>query len=104
MRALSRPLCLALGFALAAAVSANSVHAAPIGLATTVTGAAVKGTLVASSTSTLLETTLKIMAWTKLKTSIVVGAVVILATGTATVAIRHTSASAGSSTPGFARV
>lgn len=87
--------------ALAAAVSANSVQAAPIGLATTVTGAAIKGTLVTSSILTLTETTLKIMAWTKLKTTIVVGAVIILATGTATVAIRHTTATAGPVTPGF---
>jgi len=51
---------------------------------------------------TLIEPTLKIMAWTKLKSTIVAGAVIILATGTATVAIRHTAATAGPVTPGFA--
>lgn len=73
---------------IAGAVSANSIQAAPIGLASTVTAAAVKGTVVTTSTLTLIESTLKIMAWTKLKTALVVGAIVILATGTATVAIR----------------
>jgi RNA polymerase sigma factor (sigma-70 family) len=79
---------------IAAAVSANSVHAAPIGLATSVTVAAVKGTAVTASTLTLIKTTLEIMAWTKLKTVVVVGAIVVATAGTATVAIR--SATAGS--------
>ncbi len=68
--------------AMAAAVSANSVQAAPIGLATSVTIAAVKGTAVTTSTLTLIKTTLKIMAWTKLKTAVVVGAVALLVVGT----------------------
>ena len=46
---------------IAAAVSANSVQAAPLGLATSVTVAAVKGTAVTTSTLTLIETTLKLM-------------------------------------------
>jgi len=76
---------------LAGAVSANSVQAAPIGLAASVTVAAIKGTAVTTSTLTLIETTLKIMAWTKLKTTIVFGAIAIMAAGTATVAIRAVS-------------
>jgi RNA polymerase sigma factor (sigma-70 family) len=53
--------------AVAGAVSANSVQAAPSGLAATATAAAVKGTAVSTSTLTLLKTTLKLMAWSKLK-------------------------------------
>ena len=42
---------------IAGAISANSVQAAPIGLATSVTVAAVKGTVVTASTLTLMKTT-----------------------------------------------
>jgi RNA polymerase sigma factor (sigma-70 family) len=72
---------------LGAAVSAHSVQAAPIGLATSVTVAAVKGTGVTSSTLTLIKSTLKIMAWTKVKTVAAFGIVGLLAVGTATVAL-----------------
>jgi RNA polymerase sigma factor (sigma-70 family) len=72
--------------ALAAAVSAHSIQAAPIGLATSVTVAAVKGS-VTVSTLTLIKSTLKIMAWTKMKTAAVIGALALLAAGTATVAL-----------------
>lgn len=78
---------------IAGTVSANSVQAAPIGLATSVTVAAIKGTTVTASTLTLIEYTLKIMTWTKLKTTIVFGAVAILAAGTATVAIHSANQS-----------
>jgi RNA polymerase sigma factor (sigma-70 family) len=54
--------------AIAGAVSGNSLQAAPIGLATSVTVAAVKGTSVTASTLTLIKITLKTMAYTKLKT------------------------------------
>src|SRR5690349_4059877 len=87
---------------IAGVVSANSVQAAPIELATSVTVAAVKGTAVTASTLTLIKTTLKIMAWTKLKTAIVVGAIAILAAGTATVTIHSARAKAGSSPFTFA--
>jgi len=88
---------------IAGAVSANSVQAAPIGLATLVTGAVVNGTAVTSSTLTLIKTTLKIMAWTKLKTTMVVGAIAIFAAGTATVVVHTTKVTpftfAGYATP-----
>ncbi len=88
---------------IAGAVSANSVQAAPIGLATSVTVAAVKGTVVTTATLTLIKTTLKIMAWTKLKTAVVVGAIVIMATGTATtVTIYRAKSKTGSSPLTFA--
>ena len=79
---------------IAGAVSAHSVQAAPIGLATSVTVAAVKGKAVTSSTLTLIKTTLKIMTWTKLKTTVLVGALAITAAGTATVVIHHDHAPA----------
>src|ERR1039457_3758420 len=68
---------------LAGAVSANSVHAAPVALAKTISVVAVaKGAAASTSTLTLIKGALKIMAWTKAKTAIVAGAAVLLATGT----------------------
>jgi hypothetical protein len=75
-----------------AAVSANSVQAAPVGLATSVTVAAMKGTAVTASTLTLIKTTLQIMAWTKLKSAAVIGAIALMAAGTATVVIHTVNA------------
>src|SRR5450432_2530392 len=63
--------------AIAGAVSANSVQAAPIGLAATVTAAA-KGAAVSASILTLIKGALKIMAWTKMKMVVVVGLAAIL--------------------------
>ncbi|HEY3854933.1 MAG TPA: sigma-70 family RNA polymerase sigma factor [Verrucomicrobiae bacterium] len=74
--------------AIAGAVSANSVQAAHIGLATSVTVAAVQGTNVTTSTLTIIKTTLKIMAWTKFKTAAIGVAVALLATGAATIVIQ----------------
>jgi|SRR5665213_34040 len=71
------------------AVSANSVRAAPVGLAATISATAVKSSAVAASTLTLVKGALKIMAWTKVKTAIVVGIVIILATGTTTTVIQY---------------
>ena len=90
-----RGLTLSAG-AIAAAISAHSVQAAPVGLAASATVAAVKGTAVTTSTLTLIETTLKVMAWTKLKTAVVVGVVALLAVGTATVAIQQFGSKAAS--------
>src|SRR5476651_732795 len=74
--------------AIAGAVSANSVQAAPAGLAATVTAAAAKGAAVSASTLTLIKGALKIMAWTKMKTAIAVGVAAILAVSTATVIVK----------------
>jgi uncharacterized protein (TIGR03435 family) len=76
---------------LTTAISANSVQAAPLGLAATVTAAAVKGAAVSGSTLTLIKGALKIMAWTKLKTAIVVGVSAVLAAGTATLALKDSN-------------
>ncbi len=75
--------------AVAGAVSANSVQAAPSGLAATATAAAVKGTAVSTSTLTLLKTALKLMAWSKLKITAVVTAAALAAVGTAIFTTHH---------------
>ncbi len=76
---------------LTAVISANSVQAAPVALAKSVTAVAIaKGLAASSSTLTLIEGALKIMAWTKAKTTIVISAVLLLAAGTTTtLVIRH---------------
>lgn len=77
---------------LAAAVSAHSVQAAPAGLAGSVTLAAVKGTTVTASTLTLVESTLRYMAYLKMKTAASIAAAALLLGGAATVTI-HSSGS-----------
>jgi hypothetical protein len=47
-----------------------------------------KGTAASSSTLTLIQGALKIMAWTKAKTAIVVGVSVLLAAGTTIITIQ----------------
>lgn len=74
---------------IATAVSANSVQAAPVGLAATISTAAVKSSAVAASTLTLVKGALKLMAWAKVKTAIVSGVVALLAAGTTTVAVKE---------------
>lgn len=65
---------------LMAAISANSVHAAPAELARAITRVAVvKGSAAGGPTLELLKSALKLMAWTKIKTTVVVGACVLLA-------------------------
>lgn len=67
----------------AAAISANSIKVAPVTLAKAATAAAVaKGAMAPGSTLTLVKGALKIMAWTKAQTAIVIGAAAILAAGT----------------------
>ena len=61
---------------IAGAISANSVQAAPVALAKTVTAVALaKGAAAGGSTLTLIKGALKIMAWTKAKTAVVTGVV-----------------------------
>lgn len=74
---------------IAGAISTNSIHAAPMGLAKTISAAAItKGAAASSSTLTLIKGALKIMAWTKAKTAIVASVVVLLAAGTTTVVVK----------------
>jgi RNA polymerase sigma factor (sigma-70 family) len=73
---------------LAGTVSANSVHAAPATLIKSVTAIALaKGAAASGSTLTIIKGALKLMAWTKAKTAIVAGAVILLAAGTTTLTI-----------------
>jgi RNA polymerase sigma factor (sigma-70 family) len=75
---------------IAGAISANSVQAAPVTLAKSVTAVAiVKGAAASGSTLTLIKGALKLMAWTKAKTVIVAGVVVLLAAGTTTLTIKE---------------
>jgi uncharacterized protein (TIGR03435 family) len=73
---------------IAGAISANSVQAAPMALAKTVSAVAIAKSAAASgSTLTLIKGALKIMAWTKAKTVIVASAAVLFATGTTVVVV-----------------
>ena len=72
---------------IAGIVSANSVHAAPAGLAATIsTTTLAKGAAVSTSTLTLVKGALKVMAWTKTKTAIIASAIALLAGGGGTIA------------------
>ncbi len=73
---------------IAGEISANSIQAAPVALAKSVTVVAIaKGAAASGSTLTLIQGALKIMAWAKAKTAVVAGAIIILATGTSIVAL-----------------
>jgi uncharacterized protein (TIGR03435 family) len=77
---------------IANAVSAHSIQTAPVALAKSITAVAVtKGAAAGGSILTLIKGALKIMAWTKAKTAIVVGVGVLLA-GTTTVTIKKIEA------------
>jgi uncharacterized protein (TIGR03435 family) len=70
--------------AIAGAISANSVHAAPLGLAKTVSALALtKGATAGGSTLALVKGAMKLMAWSKMQTAFVVGVGILLAAGTA---------------------
>jgi uncharacterized protein (TIGR03435 family) len=72
------------GAAIAGAVSANSVQAAPVALVKTISAVAlVKGTIATASTLTLVKGALNLMAWTKIKTATGIGAVILAASITA---------------------
>ncbi|MGA2863840.1 MAG: sigma-70 family RNA polymerase sigma factor [Verrucomicrobiota bacterium] len=75
---------------IAGAVSAHAVHAAPLQLAAAVTAGALKGTVATASTLTLIQETLKLMAWTKLKTAALAG-VVVAASVVTPLVIQHQS-------------
>jgi len=75
---------------IAGTVAANSVQAAPAGLAATVTAAAAKGTVISATLTTLVKGTMKTMTWLKLKFAIGVGVATLVAGGAATVAVSQT--------------
>ena len=78
---------------IAGAISTNSVQAAPVGLAKTISAVAIaKGAAASGSTLTFIKGALKIMAWTKMKTAVVTSTAIILAaitTVTLTSYFRH---------------
>ncbi len=76
---------------LTAAISANSVQAAPLGLAATVTATAMKGTLISATLTTLVKGTMKTMTWLKIKFAAAVAMAALLAVGAATMAVSQTS-------------
>ena len=71
-------------------VSANSVQAAPVGLAATVTTVA-KGAAVATSITAIVNGTMKLMTWMKFKFTVYVGATAIVAGGVITLALANRS-------------
>ena len=80
-----------------ATISANAIQAAPAALAKTATAIAfTKGATASTSTLTLSKGALKLMAWTKLKTAIVVGTAALLVAGTTTVTLQWAKAKAAS--------
>jgi RNA polymerase sigma factor (sigma-70 family) len=77
---------------IAGAISANSVQAAPVGLAKTISVVVIaKGSIATTSTITLVKGTMKAMTWMKMKFALGVGLVALIASGAATVAISQTS-------------
>jgi RNA polymerase sigma factor (sigma-70 family) len=76
---------------IAAAISANSAHAVPVGLATTISATTVQGSAVAASVTTFVKGTMKMMTWMKLKFAIGVGIIAFAAVGATTVAISQSS-------------
>ncbi len=83
---------------LTAAISANSVQAAPVGLAATISATAVKGVAVAATVSTLVKGTLKLMTYAKLKLALYIGAAIVLAGGATTAALSSDAAGANAAT------
>jgi RNA polymerase sigma factor (sigma-70 family) len=79
--------------ALLASIGTHAVQAAPEeSTAKLAAMTALKGTTVGSSTLTLIKTTLKIMTWTKAKTAIVIGVIVLLAAATTTITVKEIQA------------
>ena len=72
---------------IAETISAHSVQAAPVAQSITAVAFA-KGAAASTSTLTLIKGALKIMAWTKAKTAIVVAASMLLAAGTTIVTVK----------------
>jgi len=80
---------------IAGAISANSAHAAPVGLATTITATVIKEPAVAASTLALVKGTLKVMTWIKLKIALSITAAFLLAGGAMTVALSSDTVAGG---------
>jgi RNA polymerase sigma factor (sigma-70 family) len=77
---------------IAETISVNSAIAVPTTLIKSVTVAAVAHGATGGSTLILIKGALKLMAWTKLKLTVVAGAILLLAAGTTTVVVHSVSA------------
>jgi uncharacterized protein (TIGR03435 family) len=74
---------------IAGEISSHSVHAAPAGLAKTISAVAiVKGAAASTSTLTLVKGAMKLMAWTKAKSMMVAGVAAILVAGATAVTVK----------------
>ncbi len=74
-------------------ISANSVQAAPVALTKVVTAIAItKGVAAGGSTLTLIKGALKLMAWTKINTAVVVGACILNSAGTTGMVVKKFTA------------
>jgi RNA polymerase sigma factor (sigma-70 family) len=72
------------------AISVHSIHATPVALAKSVTAVAItKGAAAGNSTLILTKGVLKVMAYTKAKTTAAIVLAVILMTGTTTLAVKY---------------
>jgi RNA polymerase sigma factor (sigma-70 family) len=86
--------------ALVASISANSLQAAPAGLAQTIgLSAGLKGAAASHSMLTLIKGSLKLMAWTKAKAAAVTVTAVLLATATTTTVVVKSGVFEDKSTP-----
>ena len=75
---------------IAGAVSANSVQAAPAGIAKTISiAAAAKGTAATTSTLILVKGTMKTMLWTSLRPAMIAGTTIFLLAGALTLFAQH---------------
>jgi RNA polymerase sigma factor (sigma-70 family) len=88
---------------IAGAVAANSVQAAPVGLAVTVTAAATKGAAISATITTLVKGTLKLMTYAKLKLAGGIAAGILLAGGAMTVAVLQISGGNSLTVPEIAK-
>jgi len=79
------------GVALTAVISSQAVQAAPAGTISSIHAlVAAKGATATLSTATIVKGTLSLMAWTKFKTTILAGALALLAVGTGTMLLSQT--------------
>ena len=77
--------------AIAGTMAANSVQAAPAGVAVTAAAAVAKGAVISGSTLTLVKGALKIMAWIKVKTVVVATVGLVLAASVSVVVVEKIS-------------
>src|SRR5262249_52367164 len=74
--------------AIAGAMSASAVQAAPANLAPVIGAAAIsKGLAVSLGTQALIKSSLKLMTWAKAKTAVITGAAALACVGVTTVAV-----------------